>query len=191
MALLILGIVLFLGTHSIRMVAPGFRNDRIAAMGEGGWKGAYTLVSIVGLVILIFGYGQARVTVPVLYTTPFWLAHVSILLMAFAFITLAVSQLPSGRLKPVLKHPMLLAVKIWAFAHLLVNGDLASVILFGAFLAWAVWNRIAVKRRGGALPQPGPVTWDIAAIAIGLIFWALFIWQLHYWLIGIPISFSA
>jgi uncharacterized membrane protein len=191
MALLVLGLVLFLGTHSIRMVAPGFRNTRIAAMGEGGWKGLYTVLSLIGLVLLVIGYGQARATAPELYYPPVWLRHLAMTLMALAFIALAVSQFPAGRLKPILKHPMLLAVKIWAFAHLLVNGDLASLVLFGSFLAWAVWNRIAVKRRGTPIPAPGPVVWDVAAVVVGLIFWGLFIWQLHGWLFGVPISFSA
>jgi uncharacterized membrane protein len=191
MALLVLGLLLFLGTHSIRIVAPGFRDDRIAAMGERGWKGLYTVLSLIGLVLLVIGYSQARATAPELHYPPVWLRHLAMTLMALAFISLAVSQFPAGRLKPILKHPMLLAVKIWAFAHLLVNGDLASLVLFGSFLAWAVWDRISLKRRGAPIPEPGPVTWDIAAVVVGVILWFLFIWQLHYWLFGVPISFSA
>ena len=105
--------------------------------------------------------------------------------MALSFVALMVSNLPAGKLKPMLKHPMLLSVKLWAFAHLLANGDTASVWLFGAFLAWAVWNRIAVKRRGGSLPQPGPVTYDLAAVASGLALWALFVFWAHEWLFGV------
>jgi uncharacterized membrane protein len=191
MLVLILGIVIFLGVHSLRMVAPQWREARIASMGEGGWKGAYSVASIIGFILLVWGYSIARTDSPVLYNPPFWMAHLSILLMAIAFVSLAVSQFPAGRLKPILKHPMLLAVKIWAFAHLLVNGDLASLLLFGSLLAWAVWNRIAVKRRGAPIAKPGPVKWDIAAVVVGFVLWALFIWKLHEWLIGVAVPMGA
>ena len=132
----ILGLVIFLGTHSIRMVAPGFRDAMIARMGEGPWKGLYSLLSLVGFVLLVWGYSVAPTVI--LYRPPvFWLVHVTIALMALALISLAISVLPPGRLKRRLKHPMLLAVKIWAVAHLLVNNDLASVLLFAAFLIWS------------------------------------------------------
>ena len=187
MALLIAGLVVFLGIHSLRMVAPGFRDAMLARMGENAWKGVYSLISLAGLILLIWGYAKARPLAPVLYVTPFGMVHLTALLMVFAFISLAVSQVPAGKLKPMLKHPMLVAVKIWAFAHLLVNGDLASILLFGSFLAWAVWNRIAVKRRGAPLPEAGPVSNDIVAIVSGLVIWVLFVWKLHEWLIGVPV----
>ncbi len=189
MAILIAGLVLFLGVHSVRMLAPQWRDSQLASMGEGPWKGAYSLVSLAGLVLLVWGYSVARPVAPDLYTPPAWTPHLAITLMAIAFMSLMVSQLPAGRLKPMLKHPMLLAVKVWAFAHLLVNGDLASVLLFGSFLAWAVWNRIALKRRGGRLPVAGPVTWDVGAVVSGLAVWLLFIWKLHVWVAGVPVSF--
>jgi uncharacterized membrane protein len=191
MSVLILGIVLFLGVHSIRILAPQWRDERVAAMGEGAWKGLYSIASLIGLVLLVWGYAIARQTSPVLYAPPAWMAHLSILLMAIAFVSLAVSQFPAGRLKPILKHPMLLAVKVWAFAHLLVNGDLASLLLFGSLLAWAVWDRISVKRRGAPIASPGPVKWDIAAVLTGFVLWALFIWKLHEWLIGVPVPMGA
>lgn len=187
MAILVAGIVLFLGSHSVRMLAPRWREQRIAAMGEGPWKGVYSLVSLASLALLIYGFATARGTAPVLYAPPYGMRYLAFLLMAASFISMMVAILPSGKLKPLLKHPMLVAIKIWAVAHLLVNGDLASIILFGSILAWAVWNRIAVKRRGGPLPQPGPVTNDAIAIVSGLAIWALFIWKLHEWLIGVPL----
>ncbi|MCG6857029.1 MAG: NnrU family protein [Salaquimonas sp.] len=190
MMLLIAGLIVFLGIHSIRMVAPAYREAMIARMGENPWKGIYSLISLAGLVLLIWGYARAQPLAPVLYVAPFGLVHLTITLMALSFISLVVSQLKPGRLKPLLKHPMLLAVKIWAFAHLLVNGDLASIILFGAFLAWAVWNRIAVKRRGAPIPASGPVINDVIAIAAGLVLWGLFIWKVHEWLIGVPIPLA-
>lgn len=191
MLVLILGIVFFLGVHSLRMIAPQWREARIASMGEGGFRAAYSIASILGFVLLVWGFAIARTDAPVLYNPPSWMPHVTILLMAFAFVSLAVSLFPAGRLKPILKHPMLLSVKIWALAHLLVNGDLASLLLFGSLLAWAVWDRIAVKRRGAPIAKPGPVQWDIAAVVAGFVLWALFIWKLHLLLIGVAIPMGA
>lgn len=187
MLLLILGLVLFLGIHSVRIFAPDVRARRIAAGGIGQWKGIYTVVSIIGLVLIVYGYGMVRGTGPVLYEPPVFTRHINLLLMAFAFVFLAASQLPAGRIKAALKHPMLVAVKIWAVGHLLANGDLASILLFGSFLAWAVLDRISVKRRGDMGPKPGPAKWDIAAIVIGLGVHLLFVWRLHAWLFGVPV----
>ncbi|GIL01155.1 MAG: hypothetical protein BroJett030_10540 [Alphaproteobacteria bacterium] len=191
MGLLIIGLVIFLGAHSVRMVAPDFRAGMIARLGEGPWKGLYALASLIGLILLVWGYGRAQPLAPVLYVPPFWLVHLVILLMAFAFIALAVSLLPSGRLRPLLKHPMLLATKTWAIAHLLVNGDLASVLLFGAFLAWAGLNRVSVGRRGGAPPVAGPVRNDVVAVVVGILVWLAFIWKLHEWVAGVPVPLAA
>lgn len=185
MFILILGLVIFLGVHSVRIFAPVWRDRRITVMGEGRWKGLYTLVSLVGFVLIVWGYGMARPDAPLLYEPPVWMKHIGVALMPFAFISLAVSLFPAGRLKPMLKHPMLLSVKIWAFAHLLANGDLASLLLFGLFLAWAVADRISVKRRGNGVPAPGPVTWDILGVAAGVVLYLLFVWRLHEWLIGV------
>ncbi len=182
---LILGLLVFHGVHSVRMVAPEWRNTRIASMGEGSWKGLYSLAALIGFVLIVWGYGQARPEADILYIAPVWGRHLAWLLMALSFIALMIFNLPSGILKPALKHPMLLSVKLWAFAHLLANGDTASVLLFGSFLAWAVWNRIAVKRRGGALPERGPVRNDILAVVGGLAIWALFVFWAHEWLFGV------
>src|SRR5262245_43225548 len=129
MLVLILGLIVFLGIHSVRIAAPEWRDRQIAAIGEGPWKGIYSLISIVGFVLLVLGYVMAREVSPVLYEPPVWMKHITVGLMFFSFISLAVSIFPAGRLKPMLKHPLLVAVKIWAFAHLLANGDLASLIL--------------------------------------------------------------
>lgn len=183
---LVLGLILFLGVHSVRMVAPAWRDGRVATMGEGPWKGVYSLVSLLGFVLIIWGYGKAWAVAPVLYEPPTALKHVAVLLMFFAFVSAMVSAFPAGRLKAALKHPLLLAVKIWAFAHLLANGDLAAIVLFGAFLAWAVADRIALKRRNAPIAQPGPVQWDVLAVLSGAVLYVLFIWKLHLWLIGVP-----
>ena len=189
MTILIIGIIIFLGLHSVRILAPEFRNAQIAARGEGPWKGIYSLVSAIGLGLIIWGYALARPEAPVIYEPPAWLKHINLLLMLFAFISMMVANVPAGQLKPILKHPFLLSIKLWAFGHLLANGDLASLILFGAFLAWAIWDRIAVKRRadmGAAIA--GPVTNDIVAIVSGVALYLLFVWKAHEWLIGVPVA---
>lgn len=184
MVVLVLGLILFLGIHSVRIVAPGWRDARLAAMGNG-WRGLYSIVSAVGLVLIVWGYALAWPESPVLYEPPVWTKHIAALLMLFALIALAVSQLPGGRLKKMLKHPMLLAVKIWAFAHLLANGELASILLFGGFLAWAVVDRISLKRRGDLGPATaGPVVRDAAAVALGVVLYVLLVSGLHLWLFG-------
>lgn len=185
MLVLIIGIVVFLGIHSVRILAPGFRDRQIAA-GEGRWKGIYSLVALVGLVLIVWGYSMARLTAPILYEPLIFMRHINLLLMYFSFVFLVASQMPAGRIKAAVKHPMLLAVKIWAFGHLLANGDLAALLLFGSFLVWAIVDRISVKRRGDMGPKPGPVTWDIAVIVVASILYALFVWRLHLWLFGVP-----
>lgn len=187
---LVIGLVLFLGVHSVRIVAPEYRQAQIDARGLNVWKGVYSLVSIAGFIVLIWGYGLARQDPVVFWVAPFWMSHVVALLMIFAMILLVASQLPAGRIKAAVKHPMLLSVKIWAFAHLLVNGDLASLLLFGGFLAWAVIDRISEKKRlrAGVTTSPvaGPLKWDIVAIVGGVVLYLLFLTVLHKWWIGVP-----
>ncbi len=187
---LILGLVLFLGIHSVRIVAPEFRQAQIDQRGLNAWKGIYTVISIVGFVILVWGYGIARQDPVVFFVAPAWMSHVVALLMLPVMILLVASQVPAGRIKAAVKHPMLLGVKIWALAHLLVNGDLASVLLFGGFLAWAVVDRISEKKRlqAGLASNPvaGPLKWDIIAVVGGLVLYVLFVVVLHKLLIGVP-----
>ena len=187
MALFIVGLLLFLGVHSVSIVAPAWRDAQLAQRGEAVWKGAYTLVSLIGFGLLIYGYGVARQAPVVLYTPPPALRHVALLLMLPAFPLLLAAYLP-GRIKTAAKHPMLLSVKLWATAHLLANGTLVDVLLFGSFLAWAVADRIAVKRRAvphvvpGAPPSPAN---DLIAIVGGLAIYVLFVLWAHRWLIGV------
>lgn len=187
---LIVGLVLFLGVHSVRIAAPEWRQAQIDARGLNAWKGIYSLASLAGFVILVWGYGIARQDPVVFWLAPSWMSHLVALLMLPAMILLVASQVPAGRIKAAVKHPMLLAVKIWAFAHLLVNGDLASLVLFGAFLAWAVVDRISEKKRlrAGITSNPvaGPLKWDIISVAGGLVLYVLFILFLHQWLMGVP-----
>ena len=187
MTLLILGLVLFLGIHSVSIAAPAWRDAQVTRRGEGAWKGFYSVVSIASFVLLIYGYGLARQSPVVLYTPPPVLRHVALLLMLPFFPLLFAAYLP-GRIKAAAKHPMLVAVKLWALAHLLANGTLHDVILFGAFLAWAVVDRISVKRRTVARAVPGappsPMN-DVIAIVGGLIVYAVFVMWAHGWLIGV------
>jgi len=193
MTLLIAGLLLFLGIHTLPMF-PATRAGLVSRVGENGYKGLYTLVSFAGFGLIIYGYGLARFDgPPIVYDPPFWLRHVTMLLMVPVFIFLVAAYVPS-RIKKTLKHPMLVAVKLWAFAHLLANGDLASVLLFGGFLAWAVADRISVKRRGpgagqiaAAAGEPGKYS-DVVVILIGLALYGLFVWKLHAWLIGVPVA---
>jgi uncharacterized membrane protein len=190
MTWLILGLVIFLGVHSVSIVAPAARERWLARMGEGGWKGLYSLLSFAGLALIVWGYGQARLDPVQLYTPPTSLRHVSALLMLPVFPLLLAPYLP-GRLKTLTRHPMLVATKLWALAHLLANGTLADVLLFGAFLAWAVVDRISVKRReraGQVRAVPGlPASGlnDIIAIVAGLGLYLLFVFWAHAWLFGV------
>jgi uncharacterized membrane protein len=186
MVLLILGLALFLGAHSIAIAAPGFRERARARLGEGGWKVSYALVSLAGFVLLVYGFGLARQTPVVLYTPPAFLRHVTFLFMLPVFPLLFAAYLP-GRIKTAVKHPMLAAVKFWAFAHLLSNGTLADVLLFGAFLAWAVADRISLKRRPAQTLRTAPARPfnDLIAVVLGLLVYGLFIGWAHLWLIGV------
>ena len=189
MALLVLGIFIFLDMHLVRVVAPGLRASVIARSGKGAWMGIYTAISLIGLGLIIYGFGEARATTGMLYDPPVFLRHISLLLMLVAFICLAAGLLPAGRIAVALKHPQILSVKIWALAHLMANGETASVLLFGSFLAWAVILRISLKRRERAGEPVRPVFHssvnDILAVVIGLAVYGLFVWKLHEWLIGV------
>jgi len=184
---LILGIVVFLGIHSVRMVAPEFRQSMIEKLSLGGWKGIYTLITFSGLILMVWGFSQARLDPIYVYEPPSFLRHLAHGLIWVAFVSLAAAELPVGRIKATLKHPMITGIKIWAFSHLLVNGDLASVLLFGSLLAWSIWNRIAVKRRGGEVLVAGPIGNDIIAVAAGTAIYAVIAFWAHGWLIGVPL----
>ena len=181
MGWLIAGLLLFLGSHSIGIVAPGWREATMARLGTRAWKLLIALASIAGFLMLVHGYGVARADAPILYAPPPALRHVTALLMLPVFPLLLATYLP-GRIKAAVKHPMLTATKAWALAHLLVNGSVADVLLFGGFLAWAVADRIAVGKRAVDRPLPGapPSRWnDVVAIVGGLVLYAVFVGVLH------------
>lgn len=190
MLLLIVGLLLFLGVHSVAIVAPQWRGRMLERLGERRWKGGYSLIAAVGLVLLIVGYGEARQLPVLLYATPVFMRHVTALLMVPVFPLVLAAYFP-GRIKATLKHPMLAGVKLWAFAHLLSNGMLADVLLFGGLLVWAVADRISLKHRPPKqIPQAAAPSArnDIIAVSVGLVLYAAFVFRLHYWLIGIPIA---
>jgi len=188
MNILLLGLVLFIGVHSVSIVNDPWRNRMAARMGEWTWQGVYALVSIAGFVLIVWGYGLARQDPVVLYTPPAWLHSVAMVLLVPVFPLLLATYLP-GRIQTTARHPMLAATKLWAVAHLLANGMLADVLLFGAFLVWAVLDRISMKHRTQR-PVPGiPPSRanDLIAVVGGLALYAAFVFWLHGWLIGVPL----
>ena len=188
MIVLILGLLLFLGAHSVRIFADAWRSRQIARLGERKWKGLYSLVSGIGFVLIIWGYGLARAHPMLLWTPPVWLRHLAILLTVLAFILLAAAYVPRNRIKARVGHPMIAGVKLWAFAHLLANGTLAAVVLFGAFLVWAIAAFASARRRdrrAGTAYPPGTSARDALTVVVGLVAWALFAFLLHQWLIGV------
>lgn len=191
MSLMILGLLLFLGIHSTRVFADGFRTARIAQMGDKGWKLLYTVLSLAGFVLLCWGYALARQQPVLLWSPPPWTRHLAALLMLPSFVLVMASQIPGNAIKHRLQHPMLLGTKIWALAHLLANGTLADVLLFGGFLAWAVADRISVKKRAAkgltrAAPAlPGSKANDAIAVVGGLGLYVLFVVWAHAFLFGV------
>jgi uncharacterized membrane protein len=186
MTLLIAGLIVFLGTHSFAIFAPAVREQARARLGEGTWKGCYSVVSLAGFVMIVYGFGWARLSPVVLYSPPVWMRHVAFLLMLPVFPLLLAAYLP-GRIKTAAKHPMLAAVKFWALAHLLANGMLADVLLFGGFLAWAVFDRISFKRRPPQALRTAPAgRWnDALAVLLGLALYGFFIGWAHLHLFGV------
>lgn len=188
MLFLIIGLVLFLGIHSVSIVAEGWRDSTMQRVGEGAWKGIYSLVSLAGFGLIVWGYGEARLDPVLLYAPPAWLRHVGMLVLLPVFPLLVAVYFP-GRIKRVAKHPMLLATKLWALAHLLMNGMLADVLLFGGFLIWAIADRISMKRRTQRpLPSlPESKINDVIVFVVGIGIYFVFVKWLHTVLIGIPI----
>ncbi len=184
MTLLVIGLIVFLGIHSVSIVAKPWRDGFVARRGEGAWKGLYSLVALVGFVLLIYGYGLARQAPVVLYTPPTGLRHLALVLLLPVFPLLLAAYLP-GRLQRAARHPMLVATKLWALAHLLANGTLADVLLFGGFLAWAVADRISVKRRPARPAAAGSTTNDVLAVVGGLVIYGVFVMWAHAWLFGV------
>ena len=188
MTILILSLIVFLCTHSVRIFADQWRSAQVARLGPRAWKGLYALVSIASFLVLIWGYGLAHAQPVVLYSPPPWLRHLAALLTIPAFVLIAAAYVPGTRIKARIGHPMVAGVKLWALAHLLANGTLADVVLFGSFLAWAIADFVASRRRdraAGTVYTIGPVSRDLTAVVVGSVAWAVFAFWLHGPLIGV------
>ncbi|MGK5008178.1 NnrU family protein [Janthinobacterium sp. MDB2-8] len=188
MTVLILGLLLFLGLHSVRIVADGWRSVQLARLGEKRWKGLYSLVAFAGLGLIIWGYGLARQQPQVLWTPPMGMRHASGLLMLFSLILLAAVYVPRNHIKTWVHHPMLLGTQLWAVAHLLANGNVADVLLFGGFLVWSLVDLYAAVQRdraAGVAYQGGTVQGTLLAIGVGVVLWLLLAFWLHGVLFGV------
>jgi uncharacterized membrane protein len=187
MTIFVAGLLVFLGIHSVSIVAPRWRDAQATRMGEYRWKGLYALVSIASLVTMIYGYGIARQTPVVIYTPPLPLRHLTLLLMLPVFPLLIAAYLP-GRVQRVTRNPMLLAVILWTASHLLANGTLNDLLLFGAFLVWAVADLISVSRRANVRPVPGvpaSATNDVIIVVAGLGLYAFMLLWAHARVVGV------
>lgn len=188
MALLVLGLVIFLGVHSVRIVAEPWRTRMVERLGENPWKGLYVVVAIVGFVLLVWGYALARQSPTVLWNPPpVGLRHAVSLLTLLAFILVVAAYVPGNHLKAKLRHPMVIGVKVWAFAHLVVNNTLADLVLFGAFLVWAVLDLRAARRRERTLATVYDATLPrtVVTVVVGAVAWAVFAFWLHRAWIGV------
>jgi uncharacterized membrane protein len=188
MIYLVLGLILFLGVHSVRVVADDWRTAQIARLGQGPWKGLYSLASLAGFVLIIWGYGQARLDTVSLWSPPMWTHYLAAPLTLLAFVLVTAAYVPGTRIKAWLGSPMVLGVKLWAFAHLIANGTLADVVLFGSFLVWAVVVFASERRRdraAGVVYPEGSLARDAVATLIGVAAWALFAFWLHGRWVGV------
>lgn len=184
----VLGLLLFFATHSLRIFADDWRNAQLARFGEQRWKGLYGLASLLGLGLMLWGFGMARGEPLTLWAAPTWMRHLTALLTLPAFILVVAGYLPGNRLKAAIGHPMVAGVGLWALAHLPANGRLHDLLLFGPFLVWAVIDFAAARRRdrlAGTTYPPGSTGRDVRVVAIGVLAWALFAFVLHARLIGV------
>jgi len=188
MTALLIGLLLFLGLHSTRMVAEGARSRFIAQRGERAWRGLYSLASAIGLVLIVWGFGQARQAPVVLWSPPDWTRPLASALTLVGIVLITAAYVPRNAFKAWVGHPMVLGVKVWAFAHLLTTRTLADLLLFGGFLLWAVWcfrSLRARDRAAGRQAVPGQLIPTVVAVVVGAAAWFVFGYWLHGWLIGV------
>jgi uncharacterized membrane protein len=188
MWILILGLLIFLGVHSLRIFADGWRARMIVRFGMNGWKAFYAIASIVGFVLIVWGFGLARQHPLLLYTPPLWLRHLNALFTLAAFVLVAAAYVPRNHAKAAIGHPMLAGVKVWALGHLLATGFLHDVVLFGAFLLWAIADFVVSRRRDrltGTHYPAGTLAGDAMTLVIGIVAWAVFAFWLHARWIGV------
>ena len=188
MAILVLGLIIFLGIHSTRIVSESGREKAIARFGEGPWKGIYSLLSAIGFVLIVWGFAKARDNAPELWTPVPGARHVAIALMLVSMALLAAYLFKQSHITAWVHHPMAWSVAVFALAHLIANGSAADVVLFGAFLVWAAADLASSyardRRYGIVYPEP---RWSATtgAIVVGLVFWAALAFWLHDWLFGV------
>ena len=188
MPYLLAGLVLFLGVHSVRLFADGWRTQVLNAWGAGAWRAGYSLLSLAGLALIVWGFGLVRQTPVQLWSPPTGMRHLAALLTLLAFVLLAAAYVPGNQIKARLHHPMVVGVKLWAFAHLLANGNVGHVLLFGSFLGWAVLSFLAAKRRDrreAKVYAAGKAGATGVTVALGVAAWMAFTLWLHGWLIGV------
>ena len=188
MLLLITGLVVFLGSHALRVFADGWRTRQMERLGPLRWKALVSIVSLAGFVMVCWGFGIARADTLVVWTPPHWTHHLAALLVLIAFILLFAGHLPGTHIKAAVGHPMTAAVKVWALAHLLANGTLADIVLFGSFLAWSIVTFANARRRDRAAGTVYPArgySRDLIAVVVGVVAWGIFAHYLHFWLIGV------
>ncbi len=188
MTYLVAGLLIFLGVHSVRIFADDWRSARIAGLGALAWKGMYSVVSIAGFALIVSGYGLAREAPVTLWNPPSWTRHLTALLTLPVFTLLAAAYVPGSHIKAKFKHPMMLGIKLWALAHLMSNGRLDDVLLFGGFALWSALAFRAARQRdrqSGVTYQATGIARDLAVIAIGLVVWVAFAFNLHGTLIGV------
>ncbi|CAD6527119.1 hypothetical protein LMG27952_01994 [Paraburkholderia hiiakae] len=188
MAILVLGLVIFIGVHSIRIVAAPWRAAQIERFGPRAWRGAFAVLSILGFVLIVYGYGLSRRYPVPIWLPPFWMAHVTALLTAIAFIMIVAAYVPGNHFKRALGQPFVSGVALWAFAHLLANGTLNDIILFAVFLVWALFELRGENRRdreAGVVYPEGQASRDVIVVVVGLVAWAVFAFWLHGVLIGV------
>ena len=188
MITLVLGLAIFLGVHSLRIFADGWRSQVRTRIGVNAWKGGYSLLSLLGFGLLVWGYGQARLDPVQLWTPMIGTRHLAALLMLPSFILLAAAYVPQNGIKARVHHPMVLAVKVWALAHLLANHTLADLVLFGSLLVWSVLDFRSSRQRdraAGTVYPAGTLTGSVATVAVGAVAWAVFAFWAHAWLFGV------
>ena len=188
MTALVIGLVLFLGLHSTRMVADAARSRFIEQHGARGWRGFYSLGSAIGLVLVVWGFGQTRQSPQVLWSPPDWTRPLASALTLVGIVLIVAAYVPRNHFKAWVGHPMVLGIKVWAFAHLLATRTLADLLLFGGFLAWAVWCYASLRARdrvAGRQPSAGQPVPTLIAVVVGAVAWFVFGRWLHGWLIGV------
>ena len=188
MSWLVVGLIIFFAMHSISIVNEPWRDRMVAKRGEGPWKGIYSVVATIGFVLIVWGYGLARQESAIIYLSAPWLMYLSMLLLIPVFPLLLATYLP-GRIKAFVGHPMLLATILWAFSHLLVNGRLSDILLFGSFLVWSCLDLYSMRRRVQSPLLSAPVSRfnDLISLVLGFALYSMFIVWLHSMLIGVPL----